>query len=120
MTQLKALKMALMQMKVKPKLKKANKRQLKMIKRPRLRRSTREMIKESWLRLSKLRKRTKAKLTRRMLREKKPKRKPLRTNLRAKSKNLLEKAPQEMKLWSEKSILRSYKVINSYQLPDKN
>ena len=59
-------------------------------------------------------------MTRRMLREKKLKRKPHRTNLRAKSKNLLEKAPQEMKLWSEKSILRSYKVINSYQLPDKN
>ena len=120
MTQLKALKMALMQMKVKPKLKKANKTQLKMIKKPRLRRPTKEMIKESWLRLSKLRKWMKAKSTRRMLREKKLKRKPLKTNLRAISKNLLEKAPQEMKLWSENSKLRNYKVINSYQLPHKN
>ena len=120
MTQLKALKMAMMQMKVKPKLKKANKRQLKMIKRPRLRRSTKEMIKGSWLRLNRPRKRMKVKSTRRMLREKKPKRKPPRTNLRAKSKNLPEKMPQVMKLWSENSMLRSYKVINSYQLPDKN
>ena len=99
--------MALMQMKVKPKLRKANKRQLKMIKRPRLKRSTREMIKESRLRPSKLRKRMKAKSMRRMLKEKKPKRKPLRTNLRAKSKNLPEKVPQEMKLWSENSMPRS-------------
>ena len=47
MTQLKALKMAMYQMKVKPKLKKANKRQPKMTKRAKPRRSTKEMTKES-------------------------------------------------------------------------
>ena len=118
MTLLKALKMAMLPMTVKPKLMKANKRQSKMIKR--LRRSMKEMIKVNLLRLSRPRKKMKAKSMGRTLREKKLKRKPHRTNLRAKSKNLLEKTPQEMKLWSEKSLLRSYKVINSYQLPHKN
>ena len=105
MTQLKALKMAMLQMKVRPKLRKANKRQPKMIKRPRLRRSMKEMTKESLPRLSKLKKKTKAKLMRRTPRKKKLKRKPLKRNLRAKLKNLLERKPQEMKLWSEKSML---------------
>ena len=118
MTQLKALKTVMLPTTVKPKLMMANKRQSKMIKR--LKRSMKEMIKVNLPRLSRLRKKTKAKSMRRTPREKKLKRKPYRTNLRAKSKNLLEKTPQEMKLWSEKSLLRSYKVINSYQLPHKN
>ena len=118
MTQLKALKTVMLPTTVKPKLMMANKRQSKMIKR--LRRSMKEMIKVNLPRLSRLRKKTKAKSMRKTPREKKLKRKPYRTNLRAKSKNLLEKTPQEMKLWSEKSLLRSYKVINSYQLPHKN
>ena len=92
-------------MRVRPKLKKANKRQPKMIKRPRPRRSMKWMTKERLPRLSKLKKKTKAKLMRRTPKGKKPKKKPLKRNLRAKLKNLPERKPQEMKLWSEKSIL---------------
>ena len=63
------------------------------------------MTKERLPRLSKPKKKTKAKLMRRTPRGRKPKRKPLKRNLRAKLKNLPERKPQEMKLWSEKSML---------------